>query len=942
LSYLPRRASNHTTFYAELVFNRSSEISTLFNKESPKFLDVETLEYNGEAVDDYEMVSDDYIVSTVCVILVRSTLDSCSVIGDTAVKADLIVLNTAVARKWLDAVLKEDVGKALLHKIHEMIGRIILNKSWLRTYAMYMASMEDGEEEISSRLEAIFTYTCVFNTRNSWQEETKTDKAYLEDLKIALEETEDELNYFTTTHAELVGEVVQPLGKERYHSLIYTVLISVLVKVNEGVRLIVNRSSLVNQSKLVSGTRNVYYNENPLVHKMVCQHHGGDVSYSDLGGLTHQLRDVRDWIERPLIDPDIFERVGVKPPKGVLLYGPPGTGKTLLAKAISSNINSTFLIKSFSLVSKYVGESPLMVREMFKYAPEHQPCIIFLDEIDAIDRRRSCYGEGETKECDRVLIELLSELDGFNELDKVIMATNRPDVLDPALLRPGRIDKKIEFSLPNEDSRIRILKIHASGITKQGDIDYEKVVKLSEGFNGADMRNVCTEAGMLALRAGHDYVVPSDFIKAVTKLGEAKKLESNGVEPLLYFSFAWMESPNSKLFSVHASMEDVDEEIVRRINDEKVKRGIAIMRCQSKLHIRNINQERTKTVKENLEALKIRLEETEDELKYFTTTNAELVGEVMQPLGKERFLVKVNEGVRYIVNRSSLAAHSKLVSGTRVNPFVQKMVYQHDGGDVSYSDLGGLTHQLKDVRDWIERPLIDPDIFERVGVKPPKGVLLYGPPGTGKTLLAKAISSNINSTFLMVVSSSLVSKYVGESSLLVREMFKYAREHQPCIIFMDEIDAIGRRRSSYGEGDTSECDRVLIELLSQLDGFNELDKVTVIMATNRPDVLDPALLRPGRIDKKIEFSLPNEDSRMRIIKIHASGITKQGDIDYEKVVKLSEGFSGADMRNICTEAGMLALRAGHDYVVPNDFIKAVTKLGEAKKLESSAHYSAGF
>ncbi|XP_048604843.1 26S proteasome regulatory subunit S10B homolog B-like [Brassica napus] len=341
---------------------------------------------------------------------------------------------------------------------------------------MYMASMEDGEEEISSRLEAIFTYTCVFNTRNSWQEETKTDKAYLEDLKIALEETEDELNYFTTTHAELVGEVVQPLGKERF-------LISVLVKVNEGVRLIVNRSSLVNQSKLVSGTR---------------------------------LRDVRDWIERPLIDPDIFERVGVKPPKGVLLYGPPGTGKTLLAKVVSS-----------SLVSKYVGESPLMVREMFKYAPEHQPCIIFLDEIDAIDRRRSCYGEGETKECDRVLIELLSELDGFNELDKVIMATNRPDVLDPALLRPGRIDKKIEFSLPNEDSRIRILKIHASGITKQGDIDYEKVVKLSEGFNGADMRNVCTEAGMLALRAGHDYVVPSDFIKAVTKLGEAKKLESS-------------------------------------------------------------------------------------------------------------------------------------------------------------------------------------------------------------------------------------------------------------------------------------------------------------------------------------------------------------------------------------------------------------------------------
>ncbi|KAF2595833.1 hypothetical protein F2Q68_00009068 [Brassica cretica] len=381
---------------------------------------------------------------------------------------------------------------------------------------MYMASMEDGEEEISSRLEVSKPFL---------------HKAYLEDLKIALEETEDELNYFTTTHAELVGEVVQPLGKERF-----------LVKVNEGVRLIVNRSSLVDQSKLVSGTRVTLERRtftimrilppevNPLVHKMVCQHHGGDVSYSDLGGLTHQLRDVRDWIERPLIDPDIFERVGVKPPKGVLLYGPPGTGKTLLARAIASNINLTFLmVVSSSPVSKYVGESPLMVREMFKYAREHQPCIIFLDEIDAIGRRRSSYGEGDTRECDRVLIELLSQLDGFNELDKVkvIMATNRPDVLDPALLRPGRIDKKIEFSLPNEDSRMRILKIHASGITKQGDIDYEKVVKLSEGFNGADMRNVCTEAGMLALRAGHDYVVPSDFIKAETKLGEAKKLESS-------------------------------------------------------------------------------------------------------------------------------------------------------------------------------------------------------------------------------------------------------------------------------------------------------------------------------------------------------------------------------------------------------------------------------
>ncbi|KAF8045009.1 hypothetical protein N665_5773s0001 [Sinapis alba] len=379
--------------------------------------------------------------------------------------------------------------------------------------------MEDEEEESAvKRLQAVVIYMCALSLRNRFQQEIKDEKENLEALKIELEETGDELNYFATTHAELVGEVMQPLRKERF-------LISVLVKV-QGVLLIVNCSSLVSQSKLVSGTRVTLERRtftimrilppkvNPLVYKMVYQHHG-DVSYSDLGGLTHQLNDVRDWIERPLIDPDIFERVGVKPPKGVLLYGPPGTGKTLLAKAIASNIDSTFLmVVSSALVSRYMGESSMMVRDMFKYAREHQPCIIFMDEIDAIGRRRSNYGV-DSSECGRVLIELLSQLDGFNELDKVkvIMATNRPDVLDPALLRPGRIDKKIEFSLPNGDTRMRILEIHASGVTKQGDIDYEKVVKLSEGFNGADMRNICTEAGMLALRAGRDYIVHNDFIK---------------------------------------------------------------------------------------------------------------------------------------------------------------------------------------------------------------------------------------------------------------------------------------------------------------------------------------------------------------------------------------------------------------------------------------------
>ncbi|EOA34098.1 hypothetical protein CARUB_v10021599mg [Capsella rubella] len=359
-----------------------------------------------------------------------------------------------------------------------------------------------------------------------------------------------------------------------------------------------------------------------------------------------------------------------------------------------------------------------------------------------------------------------------------------------------------------------------------------------------------------------------------------------------------------------------------------------------------------------LELIKKVFKETEHVLNYLTTTPAEAVGEIVKPLDKERFIVKGDEGVRYIVKCCNKVDKSKLVSGTRVtheilsmtimrilppmvNPLVYNMVHQHRG-DVSYSDLGGLSKQIRDLRDYIELPLTNPDMFQRVGVKLPKGVLLYGPPGTGKTLLARAIASNMDSTFLTVVSSALLSKYLGDSSLLVREMFRYARDHQPCIIFMDEIDAIGTRRGSREDVRPCECDRVLIELLSQLDGFNELEKVKVIMATNRPDVLDPALLRPGRIDKKIEIPLPNGDSRMRILKIHASGINKHGEIDYEKIVKLSEGFNGADLRNICTEAGMLALRAERDYVVPNDFIKAATRLGEAKKLESSAQYDVDF
>merc|ERR1719502_109673 len=261
-----------------------------------------------------------------------------------------------------------------------------------------------------------------------------------------------------------------------------------------------------------------------------------------------------------------------------------------------------------------------------------------------------------------------------------------------------------------------------------------------------------------------------------------------------------------------------------------------------------------------------------------------------------------------------------------------------DPGDIQFGEIGGLSEQIREMREVVELPLTNPELFVRVGIKAPKGVLLYGPPGTGKTLLARAVANNIDASFLKVVASSIVDKYIGESARIIREMFGYAKEHQPCIIFMDEIDAIGGKRFSQGTSADREIQRTLMELLNQMDGFDILGKVKVIMATNRPDTLDPALLRPGRLDRKIEIPLPNEQSRTDILKIHSNPVTKHGDIDWEAIVKLTDNFNCADMRNICTEAGMFAIRAERDYVVEEDFMKAARKIAENKKLEGKLDY----
>merc|ERR550532_3885004 len=335
-------------------------------------------------------------------------------------------------------------------------------------------------------------------------------------------------------------------------------------------------------------------------------------------------------------------------------------------------------------------------------------------------------------------------------------------------------------------------------------------------------------------------------------------------------------------------------------------------------------------------------------------TMGQNIGEVLKQLDEDRFLIKATSGPRYVVGCRTGVDKENLKPGDRValdmatmiimrklprevDPRVFNMLTE-DPGEVSYTNIGGLSEQIRELREVIELPLTNPELFVRVGIKAPKGVLLYGPPGTGKTLLAKAAASQMDANFLKVVSAAIVDKYIGESARIIREMFGFARDHEPCVIFMDEIDAIGGSRFSEGTSADREIQRTLMELLNQLDGFEEQGNVKMVMATNRPDILDPALLRPGRLDRKIEIPEPNETQRLEILKIHSAKIAKRGDIDFESVVKLADGLNGADMRNVCTEAGMFAIRGNRDYIIQEDFMKAVRKVKEGKKLESKLEY----
>ncbi|KAF8630466.1 hypothetical protein AX15_002915 [Amanita polypyramis BW_CC] len=384
------------------------------------------------------------------------------------------------------------------------------------------------------------------------------------------------------------------------------------------------------------------------------------------------------------------------------------------------------------------------------------------------------------------------------------------------------------------------------------------------------------------------------------------------------------------------------------------RRREALRAYREKMRQHEASSESLKNLRFSLKDLEKTFEKTEDDIKAVQSVG-QIIGEVMKQLDDERFIVKASSGPRYVVSYRPALPVAKLKAGTRVSldmttltimrilprevdPLVYKMSLE-DPGDASFAGIGGLGEQVRELREIIELPLMNPELFQRVGITPPKGVLLYGPPGTGKTLLARAVAATLQTNFLKVVSSAIVDKYIGESARVVREMFGFARDHEPCVIFMDEIDAIGGRRFSEGTSADREIQRTLMELLNQMDGFDSLGRTKLIMATNRPDTLDPALLRPGRLDRKVEVPLPNEQARLEILKIHAAPVNKGGEIDYEAIVKLSDGFNGADLRNVITEAGMFAMRDDREYVNQEDLTKAARKVGEAKKHETKMEYS---
>lgn len=538
------------------------------------------------------------------------------------------------------------------------------------------------------------------------------------------------------------------------------------------------------------------------------------ITYDELGGLKNEVQKIREMVELPMRHPELFEKIGVEAPKGVLLYGPPGTGKTLLAKAVAGETNAHFIsISGPEIMGKYYGESEERLREIFKQAEENSPSIIFIDEIDSIaPKRDEVTGEVEK----RIVSQLLALMDGMKSRGKVVViaATNRPDSIDLALRRPGRFDREIEIGIPDDEGRYDILSIHTRGMPIDEKVDLKQISKITHGFVGADLEFLCKEAAMRSLRR----ILPEI---------------------------------------------DLDEDEIS---------------------------------KEILQKIQITSDDFREALK-------------------------------------------------EVRPSALREV-QVQVPNVSWDDVGGLMELKEELREAVEWPLKYKEAFDFVNVEAPKGILLHGPPGTGKTLIAKALAKMTESNFISIKGPELLSKWVGESEKGVREIFRKARQVAPCIIFLDEIDALVPRRGS-GGSESHVTQNVVSQILTEIDGLEELHNVLIIGATNRLDIVDEALLRPGRFDRIIEVPNPDSKGREQIFKIHTKKKPLADNVSIAKLVELTNGFSGAEIAAVANRAAIAALKRYVNgksenikeiKVTQQDLLDAIDKV-QPRKIESPMIHS---
>ncbi|MHB8604719.1 MAG: CDC48 family AAA ATPase [Thermoplasmatota archaeon] len=534
--------------------------------------------------------------------------------------------------------------------------------------------------------------------------------------------------------------------------------------------------------------------------------HAPKITYEDVGGLKDELTKVREMIELPLKHPELFDRLGIDPPKGVLLQGPPGTGKTLIAKAVANESGANFYsIQGPEIMSKFYGESEARLREVFEEAEQNAPSIVFIDEIDSIaSKREETQGEVER----RVVAQLLTLMDGLKARGKVIViaATNRVDAVDPALRRPGRFDREIEIGVPDREGRKEIMQIHTRSMPLADDFDLDYLAANTHGFVGADLSALAKEAAMKTLRR---------YLPEI----------------------------------------DLDQPIPTEI----------------------------------LEKMQVTMQDFRDAHKE------------IEPSALREVLIEIPR--------------------------------------VTWDEVGGLEDLKQQLREAVEWPLNFPDAFKRMGVKPPRGVLLYGPPGTGKTLLAKAVANESKANFITVKGPEVLSKWVGESEKAVREIFKKAKQAAPSIVFLDEIDSIAPRRSM-GTGDSHVTERLVNQLLTSIDGMEALEGVVVIGATNRPDIIDPALLRAGRFDRLLQAPPPDTNARKKIIEIHTATMPLKN-VDLDELAQRTKGYVGADIQSLCREAGILALREnmGAEYVSMKHFEAALNTVRPSVDEATISYYA---